>query len=236
MTVSVILLATTAFFIFGAAVVLPKIKADVHREERQKRGAAELSDNSSPLRFPARFVLFVSYFGYGIIANVLPLNLRDHLGMSAADAGFMLLIRAAATTAAFLLLARYAFWHFKRSWIVVGQIVVLLVLAIFSVTSSAAVYAVGIAIFGAVMGLVYNESVFHGISGSRSRAGRMAIHESTLNTGSVIGSITGGVIYQASSIKASFLGSAILAMCSLAIVLMLLVKPRRPAARPVHSA
>ena len=86
------------------------------------------------------------------------------------------------------------------------------------------------------MGLVYNESVFHGISGSRSRAGRMAIHESTLNTGSVIGSITGGVIYQASSIKASFLGSAILAMCSLAIVLMLLVKPRRPAARPVHSA
>ncbi|HUZ17857.1 MAG TPA: MFS transporter [Spirochaetia bacterium] len=234
--VAFFLLAGTALFIIAASRFLPKIKGDIHREQLHSRSLAPLPDSSSPLRVPARFVLFVTYFGFGIVANVLPLQLRDHMGMSEGAAGLMLLIRAAATTITFVVLARTVFWHFKRFWIVMAQVVVLVILALLSRTSTAVVYALSVVILGSVMGFVYNTSVFHGISGSQSRAGRMAMHESTLNSGAVVGSIVGGAIYQATSIGTAFLAAEILSLCSLAVVLVLAYVPLHPARPPVQRA
>ncbi|HUX14233.1 MAG TPA: MFS transporter [Spirochaetia bacterium] len=224
--VSIALLGATALFIAAASVGLPRIKSDLHREARQIRGERSGAENSTPLRFPARFAVFGTYFAFGIILNVLPLYLRDHLGMTESDAGLFLLIRAASTTLGFVLLGRRTFWHFKKWWILGGQILVLLLAFLFSLLHETFALAVGVALFGAGMAIVYNNSVFHGISGSRSRASRMAVHESTLTAGVVVGSMVGGPIYQAYSINAAFLVAAAVCLFSAIVMTILLVRVR----------
>jgi predicted MFS family arabinose efflux permease len=223
---SVALLGTTALLITAASIGLPRIRRDSHRESRPKRGERSAKDTSTALRFPARFAVFGTYFAFGIIVNVLPLYLRDHLGMTESDAGLFLLIRAAFTTLGFILLGRRTFWHFKKWWIISGQILILLIAALFSLLHETLALTVGIALFGAGMAIVYNNSVFHGISGSQSRASRMAVHESTLTAGVVAGSMIGGPIYQAYSINAAFLVAAVLCLLSAAVMTILLARIR----------
>lgn len=222
---SMTLFAATALFITGASLYLPRIRRDVHMEDVQKRGILRIPDESSSLRFPARFTLFAAYFGFGIIVNVLPLYLRDRLGMSESSAGLFLLLRGAATTLGFLLLGRFTFWHFRKWWIVAGQLLALSILLLVSFVQAVPVIAAAIALFGATMAAVYNSSVFHGISGARSRAGRMAIHEAILNSGVVVGSAAGGALYEAFSIRATFLAAGALSFVSLIAVLVLISLP-----------
>ena len=63
-------------------------------------------------------------------------------------------------------------------------------------TSSPLVLAFLIAFIGALRALSYNSSIFHGVSGSINRTGRVAIHESLLAAGLICGSSLGGIIYQ----------------------------------------
>ena len=50
--------------------------------------------------------------------------------------------------------------------------------------------------------LSYAGGLFHGIAGSRRRAARMAIHESVLNGGYIVGASVTGLLYQQFSMKA----------------------------------
>jgi predicted MFS family arabinose efflux permease len=71
-------------------------------------------------------------------------------------------------------------------------------------TSSPLVLAFLIAFIGALRALSYNSSLFHGVSGSINRTGRMAIHEALLAAGLIFGSSLGGVIYQKYSMTAVY--------------------------------
>ena len=61
-----------------------------------------------------------------------------------------------------------------------------------------------IALLGAFRSLSYNNSLFHGVSGSGNRAGRMAIHEALLAAGLIFGSALGGELYQRYSMTAVY--------------------------------
>ena len=49
---------------------------------------------------------------------------------------------------------------------------------------------------GGMRALSYSNSIFHGVSGSINRTGRMAVHEALLAAGLICGSLLGGLIYQ----------------------------------------
>ena len=70
--------------------------------------------------------------------------------------------------------------------------------------SSPAVFAVYISLIGGIRAFSYTSSLFHGISGSINRAGRIAVHEVLLNSGLIFGSVMGGLIYQNFSMTAVF--------------------------------
>jgi DHA1 family multidrug resistance protein-like MFS transporter/DHA1 family quinolone resistance protein-like MFS transporter len=65
---------------------------------------------------------------------------------------------------------------------------------------------------GALRALSYNNSLFHGVSGSINRTGRMAVHESLLAAGLIFGSSLGGLLYENFSMATVyyFCGSTVL--------------------------
>ena len=61
-----------------------------------------------------------------------------------------------------------------------GQLCLACVILTMVVFSSPFVLALQLALMGALWALSYNNSLFHGVSGSINRTGRMAIHEALL--------------------------------------------------------
>jgi len=75
---------------------------------------------------------------------------------------------------------------------------------------------------GVLAGHSYANSLFHGVSGSVRRAGRMAIHEALLAGGAIFGATLGGFTYQHYDTIALYTGCALF-LFALAAVQALLV-------------
>ena len=164
---------------------------------KAKKEAPAGIDNSTPLRFPSWVGIYSSYAVYGVVVNILPLEIRDSLGYGEQTAGNLLLLRGIVTLAGFTLLARHAGWHFKRSWILAVQLITtLLISAVLLLPSRLGFLGAFILVFGLLYAASYNNSIFHGSSGAVNRGRRMAIHEAVLTMGVASGSLGGGVLYQ----------------------------------------
>jgi DHA1 family multidrug resistance protein-like MFS transporter/DHA1 family quinolone resistance protein-like MFS transporter len=195
--VSIACLLLIAAYTAAASALLPGIRSDRYREaEPRKKGTGSVRDESTFLRFPSWFVLFFVYLVFGVLQNVFPLFARGGLGFSESSIGLLLLFRGLFIVIGFWLLGRTGFWHFKWWWIGGGLLALTLSVASFFTASSFFSYIVLFAAFGLIMSVIYNNSVFHGVSGSTERARRMAVHEALLAGGSVVGSMAGGLIYQ----------------------------------------
>ncbi len=185
----------TCVFIIGATLTLPKIKAD-RWIEAAKKSNTSLKDSSTPLRFPSRIGLFTTYTVVGVILNIFPVYAQADLGVSKSLVGLILQQRAIFATVGFIVLGRTSFWHFKPSQMIVGQILLSAMVFLLQYTSMPFPLGILLALIGILMSLSYFNSLFHGVSGSINRAGRMAIHESILSAGLIVGSSVGGILYE----------------------------------------
>ena len=66
-------------------------------------------------------------------------------------------------------------------------------------------FSLFLALFGLLFALSYNNSLFHGVTGSVQRSTRMAVHEGLLTAGVVCGSSIGGILYQTGDFGRVFL-------------------------------
>ena len=156
-------------------------------------------DRETSLRYPAWVGLFTTYIVIGIIFNIYPIFATEVLGITKTGIGVLLLTRAAATTTVFVLLGRTSFWHFNRGFLLANQILLavsVIMLSLFIQFWALQIIMILLGFFFAVNYVNYNESIFHGVSGSTHRASRMATHEAILTAGIVGGPVTGGIIYQ----------------------------------------
>ncbi len=219
------LFSLVAVIIGFASRFLPNIRKDSHREELRvpKKDAR---DESTPFRFPVWIMLTATYTVLGILINVFPLYARDVLGLSEGRIGAVLLVRALFTTTGFYLLGKTEFWHFKRSWLISNQILLVTICFLFVLTQTVPVFIILYAFFGLIMAQAYSSSVFHGVSGSVQRSKRMAVHETLLTVGMVSGSVLGGVIYDAAGINTAFIfaGTAALVLSGVSFTLAVLFK------------
>lgn len=169
-------------------------------------------DESSAFRFSAWLSVAVLYAAVGIFVNIFPLFARSELGLSESNTGLLITVRMAATTAGFLFFSRFSFWRFRRGLLLVptamaGGAALTLVLA----AGSLPLLAAGLAVFGFAAAWSYNNSMFYGASGSPDRDRRMTVHEALLTAGQVFGSLLGGILYQAASMRMVFLFTALMA-------------------------
>ncbi|MCD6122657.1 MAG: MFS transporter [Spirochaetales bacterium] len=153
-------------------------------------------DRETSLRYPAWVGLFTTYIVIGIIFNIYPIFATEVLGITKTGVGVLLLTRAAATTAVFILLGRTEFWHFNRGFLLANQILLAVSVIMLSLLIQFWTLEIIMILLGLFFAVNYNESIFHGVSGSTHRASRMATHEAILTAGMVGGSVAGGIIYQ----------------------------------------
>jgi len=170
-------------------------------------------DQSTPLRFPAWAGVFVLYAAIGILTTIFPLFARNEINMSESRTGFMMTIRAAATMAGFVLFVRTAFWRFRKKLLLLPP----LLAGVFSLElllsgSSKPFLAVGLIGIGFTSAWAYNNSMFYGASGAPDRDRRMTIHEALLTAGQVTGTLIGGFLYQAVSMRLVFFFMALLTL------------------------
>lgn len=162
-------------------------------------------DKSTPLRFPAWVGVFVTYMVMGVVFNVFPVYARDVLGISESATGFMLTLRALLTMTGFTLLGRFSQWQFKAMLIPVLSLLMTAIVLILIFAQSTIAYTLCFSLFGLLMAMVYNNSLFYSTSGALDRDKRANTHEALLTGGQVIGSVSGGFLYQLVSLPPVFM-------------------------------
>lgn len=189
------LFLSASLLLTGASIALPKIRQDMTVNFNKNDVSAGV-DNSTPLRFPAWVGIFTTYMVIGVIVNIFPVFALEKTSLDKTAIGFLLQARALFAAIGFIYMGRTTFWHFLPSQMLIGQggLAACVLLMIF--TTSALPIAIVISCIGISMAFSYSNSLFHGVSGSINRSGRMAVHESLISSGLIVGSVAGGVLYQ----------------------------------------
>jgi MFS family permease len=184
-------------------------------------GGAPAADGT-PLRYPAWVGMFASYVISGMVATVFPLFAQDVLGATKGVVGTLVSSRTLLQSVGFLVLGAASFWHFRGRWLLLSQAYLAALLIAMLFARSVGFYAVLFPLLGLGSALSYAGGLFHGIADSRRRAARMAIHESTLNGGYIVGATVSGMLYQQSSMRAVVafcLGSSLAAILTQGMLL-----------------
>ena len=191
----VALFLSAGLLLAGASLTLPKIRLD-KVVNLKKESSISGKDNSTPMRFPAWFGIFTTYTVIGIIVNIFPLFALDQIHMDKSTIGFLLQGRALFATFGFIVMGRTTFWHFRPAPMLLSQCALAVCVFLLRFISSVPSLGVVLGFMGLFMAFNYFNSLFHGVSGSINRSGRMAVHESLISSGLIVGSAVGGVLYQ----------------------------------------
>ncbi|MCX7025637.1 MAG: MFS transporter [Spirochaetes bacterium] len=168
-------------------------------------GEAGGVDRSTKLRFPAWTGVFAAYAVMGVVFNIFPVFARDGLGLSESVTGAILSLRAVFTVFGFLILGRVSGWHFRHALMPAVAMAFSVLVAILAFTPGAAAYAVAFPVIGVLLAFSYSGSMFYGASGALDRDARMTVHETLLTAGQIVGSVAGGLLYQAFTMRIVFL-------------------------------
>ncbi len=213
---SISLFILTSLLIIGFSIFVKSIGSDRYRDTQ--RDDSDISGTRETfLRYPAWVGLFTTYLVLGIITNVFPVYARESLNLDKVTIGNILLARGLATAATFVILGKLDFWHFNRKVLLGGQLFLFMTMVLTIFTEKPLTLALIFSVFGVLFALNYDESVFHGVTGSRKRSTRMAIHEALLTLGIVTGSIAGGFLLENYSMNTVYIFSITVIIITLLI-------------------
>lgn len=198
-----LLFLLTGILVAVGSFLLPKIRSDRSLDTSQDGGTFR-NDTSTVLRFPGWIGIFTTFIIIGVVVNIFPVFARDELLFRKETIGLLMQSRAFIAAFMFVFLGHTTFWHFRISYMALGQVCLALIVFFMNFTSSPLMLAALIAMIGALRAHSYNSSLFHGVSGSINRTRRMAVHESLLAAGLIVGSALGGLIYQKYSMTAVY--------------------------------
>ena len=160
--------------------------------------AAETLDKRFDLyRYRSWIGNFSSNMVLGVLINIVPLHIRDGLGFTAGSAGLMLFFRCIAGFIGFILLARFATWHFNRRWFIVLQIGLMFSILLFLPAGNRLFLFYFVAILYGFMnsGCNTNSLYYAGITGNNPKK-NLALHEMIISLGNAAGTAGGGFFYQ----------------------------------------
>ena len=196
------------FFLTGTLITVASLmlrKIELEKDNVSSGDKQEpKSDTSTILRFPGWVGMFTTFGVIGVVLNIFPVFAIEELVLKKEIIGVLMQSRTYIAVIVFILLGQSAFWHFKISIMVACQVILACLIFSMNFISSPVAFAVYISLIGGVRAFSYNNSLFHGISGSVNRSGRIAVHETLLSSGLMFGSSMGGLIYQNYSMKVVF--------------------------------
>jgi MFS family permease len=204
-------------------IIVPAAVPSIISHNKKRKLDDTVVDNSTPLRYAAWLGNLTAYIIFGVLLFVFPLYVRDELHFSESSIGLLLLFRALFSTFIFVLTGKFSWWHFKRKYMIIGQLLMILFVFFIPYANSWFSIVFGLSVFGVLFAAQYSSSIFHGVSGSIHREKRMAIHEAVLTVGVIIGAIGGGEIYQRWGMTAAFFCAAAAALIILTFQVIIMV-------------
>ncbi|MBN8217851.1 MAG: MFS transporter [Spirochaetes bacterium] len=180
-------------------------------------GDASAPEQNAFMRYLCWIGLFATHVLVGVILNVFPVWAQRDLGYSKVLIGTMLLFRALVTATTFFLSGRFSFWHQKAWPIFALEGLLVATLAALALGPSFPGLFAGLLLVGFTLAASYVESIFHGVQGSKNRSRRMAIHESLLTAGIVVGAQVGGFLLDHRGMAWVWGGSALLISLAMAV-------------------
>lgn len=144
-------------------------------------------------RWISRIGLFSACACYAIMRSQFALVFTS-LGYTESQFGLYLTLYASCNLVALMAAGRWAGWHFRPGLLVVAQAMLLLMLMMTLYSRDLSVLFVSSALLGVAYGFAYSSHLYYGVSASRQRSTRMAIHEIVISLGLTIGSAAGGYL------------------------------------------
>ena len=224
----------TLLLITGASLSLPRIRNDTDLEGSRSAAGGD-TDQSTPLRFPAWIGLYATYVTVGAVIFIFPMYARVDLGLTKGAIGLLFLFRGLFSGITFVILGRLSFWHFRPLPMIAGLCLLLGLVAALSGAQSFPALIVVMMLLGPLIAISFSSSFFHGVSGSNSRARRMAIHEALLAGGLITGSAVGGQLYQRFSMKSVLLFCGCLLLLAITVQVVLSLWARKKGYRPMEQ-
>jgi predicted MFS family arabinose efflux permease len=212
--VGIVLLLFTCVSVSLIAFLIPGMRSAASEKEAKEQ---EMVDHSTPLRYLCWVGIVLVYTGMSVIQNIFPLYASDMLGIGASQTGALLLVRGIVTCLTFVVLAKSSFWQFSRKTILLDQLVFGLLCLTGAFFHSIAFFILFFFAFGIVFAFGYCLSMFHGVSGCLNRTKRMAVHETLLTLGQIIGACCGGFIYERFSFETILLSYGIVTLVVVAV-------------------
>lgn len=159
----------------------------------------ELSSDLEPTLLPrfrwmARVALLTSFVCIGLVRTQLAVLFKYELPFSESDYGSAILAMSIATFAIFTLASQTHAWHYKVWLFMLGQTSLLVSMLLILYTSSLFLLTLATFMIGTGNSFMYASHLYYGVSGGRRRSGRMAIHETILSVGFVLGGLIGGIL------------------------------------------
>jgi len=176
-------------------------------------------------RWIARISMFSSWACLGVTRSQFALVFTD-IGYSETWFGILVTIFSACNFAALTAAGRRSFWHFK--FVPLPAVQVLLSVSLFMIIygRSLPVFVLSFIIMGCCFGFAYSSHQYYGACGSKKRSVQMAIHETTICLGIVVGSGSGGYLAKNVGIYQPYWFAMMLLAVGLLIQIVLLPKDK----------
>jgi MFS family permease len=147
-------------------------------------------------RWAARIALMCAMIGTGVIRTQMGLLFKYELSFPNAESyfGTVMMVLSFTNFAVLTLAGRCHFWHFRWSLLIGAQLLVIVSALLVISSSQMWIFILVTLANGLGMAFAYASHLYYGVSGSKRRSARMAVHEITLSLGMVIGSLMGGFL------------------------------------------
>lgn len=218
---SVAFVAAALFMVAGVVVVIAA-RADEpppHRTTTPADARTVPTTDTAPradagaFRLAARLSLVCAYIALGLMRFQLPF-LTEHLDIRRALFGTVLLSMSLAQTVCFAVLGRTHRWHYDARPLLGAQAVLATATVALAFVAGAGAMIVAALILGACMGVCYSSSLYYGVSSGQRRGALMAIHETLLSIGAMIGAVGGGFLAQHAGLRSPYkAGAAAMVAC-----------------------
>jgi MFS family permease len=174
------------------AVRMPEPPHD--RPDDTLAGRVEVTTNRGRLflhlAWIANFTVFFAMVG---MVRVFP-RISSDLGIPIGRMGWLLSPLDLGKIAAFILLARFAFWHYSFRWLAGTQGVAGLALIVAGLAEEWWLFLLLFPAVGALSGLTYFSSIYYGLNLREGEGRKSGIHETILSSGVCLGPLLCGLV------------------------------------------